>query len=103
MVDMCVMTPPLGSMGRETGVGERVVEDVQRPLAGGFEREAVAGADVLDEDEEPIVFAVPEERDLDVFVSALGQLGHLRPPWVVMRGGSSIGSRRTIEAAGLCW
>jgi hypothetical protein len=66
--------------GSGTGVRERVVEDVQCLLAGRGQREAVTDPNVLDEDEKPVVPAIPQQRDGEVFVPAMGQLGHLRPP-----------------------
>src|SRR3954451_8561286 len=77
-----------------------VVVDVEGALTRGRQREAVAGADVLDRDDEVIALAVPEQRDVDAFVVAVCQLGHLRPPVVVDRA-SAARHPATIAPAGV--
>ena len=53
-----------------------MTEHVESALARGGHREAVAGLDVLDEDEQLVAIDIPEERYVNVVVPSMCQLGH---------------------------
>src|SRR3954454_4044137 len=55
------------------GVGERMLEDVQRVVRLGVQREPVARSAVVDGDAEPVVAAVPPEGYCDAVCLALCQ------------------------------
>src|SRR3954447_881411 len=66
-------------------VCERVVVDVEGAVARGDEGAPVAGAHVLDEDEEVVTVAVPEQRDVDVVGAAVCQFGHFGASFGVVK------------------
>src|SRR5262245_42686671 len=67
---------------------ERVAEDLECPRARGRDREAIARAQILDDDEQLVAARVPEEGDVEVVVPAVRQLGHLDPSFVALDRGS---------------
>src|SRR2546423_14516793 len=59
------------------GIGERVVEGIERAVGRDREVEAISPTDVLDRDGETVLARVPEQQDLNAVAFAGGELAGL--------------------------
>src|SRR2546430_1365098 len=72
------MAPKAPDLNSSSGVGVRMLEDVERLVRGGRHLEAHTGAVVLDRNRQSVRDAAPEERDLDAVRRAMMKLCECR-------------------------